>query len=116
MALYQFKSDDGELIEREFTPEALMDLPLIGGSLVLREGGKQYRRVKPTIGGIVARLDYDHSEYPKVSKALPQFAAGADFVKESGRNYGCPIITSRRHQDELCRRHGFTRDYSASDL
>lgn len=116
MPVYEFESKDGERIERELTREQFIDLPMEGDVVVLREGGKTYKRAKPSVGGPVPHLDYDHDQYPKISNSLQQWCAGADHVQDkSSRHYGKPIIRSRRHQDELCRQHGYTRDYGVSD-
>ena len=51
------------------------------------------------------------NKYPKVSKALPQWCAGAEHT-----DHGEPIIESDTHERELCRMHGFTREYHHSDM
>lgn len=115
MPLYEFQSGDGAVIERDLTREQLMDLPLEGGRLVLREGGKKYARVKPSIGGIVPHLEYDHDQYPKVSVAAPRFSGkslGLDHVNEPGsKHHGKVIFNSARQQRDYCRANGYTRDY-----
>ena len=85
----------------------------------IKRNGKQFVRVLSTTG-ICNSLpgscgDYDASDYPRISKAMPQFAAGADYVTDDGRHFGCPIIRSKSHEREMLKRHGFTREYSHQD-
>ena len=62
-------------------------------------------------------MAYDMGSYPKLSTALPTFCDGAEHVTdESSKDYGKPIIESRRQEDRLCAMHGYTRDYDARDL
>lgn len=114
MALYEFQSSDGQIILIE---RPMRHAPKLGA--VVTVNGKQYKRIISTSannGGSMLIGACDASAYPKISSTLPQFAAGAEFVTKPGKDFGKPIITSRRHQDELCKRHGFTREYHHTDL
>jgi len=104
MAVYVFQSDDGETVERVFP---MRSAPELGYAISVQ--GKMFRRIltPPTNGSA-----YDRDKFPKLSSALPQFCEGAEHV-QSGVHVGKPIITSRRHQDELCRMHGYTREYES---
>ena len=80
--------------------------PAIGSTIT--RNGKKYRRAMSLPENGTA---YDSGSYPKLSKTMRQRSAGAEYVTTPGRHYGCPIIESRRHENEMCRRHGYTRDY-----
>jgi len=109
VVIYEFQDEQsGEVIEIDFP---MRDCPDIGDKV--RRGGKTYVRIFTT--NVQVGVPCDGSSYPKVSKTLPQFATGADYVKDPGSDYGCPIIESRTQQDELCRRHGYTREYHHTD-
>jgi hypothetical protein len=98
---YEFQAMDGEVIERSFP---MINAPRIGAKVT--RGGKEFFRViSRKVGNATA---YDHDQYPKVSTTLPQWCDGAEHTDR-----GRAIIRSRRHQDELCRQHGYIRDYDA---
>jgi len=105
--IYEFQSDDGEILERVFPMRRAPQL----GLEILHNGKVFTRRISAPKNGTA----YDSEKYPKVSSSLPVGCAGAEHVT-GGRHDGKPIITSRRHEDELCARHGFTREYDARDL
>lgn len=107
MAIYEYIADDGQVIERVCS---MARAPEIGHVIV--QGGKRFRRM--VSGGVGNATAYDSDKYPKVSTALPEWCDGADHVKE-GRQAGKPIITSQQHEKELCRMHGFTRDFDPND-
>jgi len=107
--IYEFQANDGEIIEISRSMSKAPDV----GTPVTRNG-KVYKRVISR--GVGSGIAYDFDSYPKISKSLPQFAEGADFVRDSGSNYGCPIIESRRQENDLCKRYQFTRDYDSRDL
>lgn len=110
---HEFEAADGTVISRSLTPDELMDLPLDAArkALYLTDGGKKYFRRKPTIGGSgVIAMPYDHNQYPKVSTTLPKWCEGAEHIT-AGRQRGKPIVESARHERELCKRYGYTRDY-----
>jgi len=106
--LYEFKNSSGEVVARHYPAGKAPDI-----GRVITVNGESLTRVYSV--GVTSLLDYDHDGYPKISKALPQFAPGADHVGDPGKDYGCAVIKSRRHQDEMCRRHGFTREYHHND-
>lgn len=107
--VYEFQDQEtGEIIGLNFP---MIDCPEIGSTV--QQNGRGYTRIFSF--GMEVGVPCDGNSYPKVSKTLPQFAPGADFVQDPGRDYGCPIIESRAQQDELCKRHGYTRDYHHTD-
>ena len=105
---YEFQADDGERIDRHYP---VSKAPKLGAKIV--SGGKVYRRIISTNQSV--GVAYDFGSYPKVSSTLPQFCDGAEHV-ESGNQRGKAIIESRQHENNLCRQHGFTRDYDHKDL
>jgi hypothetical protein len=116
--IYEFRSDDGEVIEVD---RPMSKAPDIGTPV--KRGGKVYRRVMSR--NIADGSAYDLSSYPKISSTLPQFGGhdpnkpqnnNVEWVKEEGRDYGKVIIHSQHEERDLCRRYGFTRDYNANDL
>jgi predicted heme/steroid binding protein len=114
--VYSFKNQHGDYIERDLSVDELMDLPEENGkSYIVVDGVKYHRSMS---GGAVGfgdgYMQYDHADYPRVSHAMPRFLEGAEHVKDSGKNHGKVIIESARQAKELCRRHGFTRDYDPS--
>lgn len=115
--MYSFKNNQGEYVERDLSVDELMDLPSENGkSYIVIDGQRYYRSMS---GGAVGLgegyMEYDHGAYPRVSAAMPRFAEGAEHVKTPGKDHGKVIIESARHAKELCRRHGYTRDYSHTD-
>lgn len=110
MALYEFRAADGEVISRSYP---MAEAPELGKTVTV--GGKRFKRVMsaPQISAAVAEMAHG---FPKISKTLQQFSEGAEYVKTPGKDFGCPIIRDMTHQREMCKRHGYTRDYDASDL
>lgn len=107
--LYQFQADDGEVIERNYS---MKEAPELGQAIEV--DGKVFRRIlsMPASAGLG---EYDGNDYPRVSHAMPRFLEGAEHVTEPGKNYGKVIIESAQQARELCRRHGFTREYHHTD-
>ena len=108
MPVYQFISADGQVEERYYASHR--KAPSVGRKITI--GGRKFTRI--ISGGLSTALAYDFNSYPKVSSSLPNWCDGADHVKD-GREAGKPIIVSRKHEDDLCRRHGFTRNYHHDD-
>ena len=69
MATYVFRAADGEVVERHYP---MKSAPPLGKSI--RVNGKAFRRILSLPANGTA---YDSDCYPKVSKTLPQLAAGA---------------------------------------
>lgn len=105
--IYQYQADDGEILEIH---RSMHQAPAIGSTI--RRSGKTFVRI---ISACHNGTAYDSESYPKLSSSLPVWCEGANHVS-TGIQAGKPIITSRRHEDDLCRRHGFTRDYDSRDL
>lgn len=104
MPLYEFISEvSGEKKEQYFNA---CDAPDIGSILFI--DGEPCIRVISMVDS--SRKNSTTSKYPVASRALPKYCEGAEHVK-SGVRKGQPIITSEMHKKELCRRHGYTRDY-----
>ena len=62
---------------------------------------------------VSARVAYG-LKFPKISRTLPRNCDGAEHVK-SGKTAGCPIITSLKHERELCRRYGYADKFDAPE-
>lgn len=111
--IYTFRNAGGKVIERDLTRDEVMDLPSdpAGRSFVTVDGARFFRincvleNKSPEV-----MLKAGFNQYPVVSHTLPQWCDGAEHVKE-GPHAGKPIIVSERHKAELCRRHGYTRNY-----
>lgn len=61
----------------------------------------------PQISGRVKSMTHG---YPYVSKTLPQFGERAEHT-----DMGECIVQSASHERELCKAHGFTREYHHTD-
>lgn len=71
--------------------------------------GVPCKRILSSGAGVSAGVKSMCRGYPKVSVALPRHCEGAEHVK-SGRLKGAPIIQNRRHEENLCKMHGYSRD------
>lgn len=105
MPVYEYRSDDGAVVERVYTmredkPESLV------------EGGVTYRRVF----GNCRVNDRAHAGYPYASKRLAGTAAARDCqhavvpVGKKGHRANLPVVQSKKHERELMARHGLIRE------
>lgn len=114
--MYSFKNSNNEYIERDLSVDELMNLPEQNGkSYIVVDGVRYFRSMS---GGAVGYgdgyMEYDHDQYPRLSSAMPRFSEGAEHVK-GGKDHGKVIIESAQHAKEMCKRHGYTREYSHTD-
>lgn len=106
MPIYEFRSDDGRVIERFFRmadekPEVVV------------KDGVPFRRVWNN-----HRInDGSHKVYPYVSKGLARTEAAGDcrhvdvtVGKKHKRKVPMPVVESPRHERELCAKHGLERE------
>jgi hypothetical protein len=107
--MYEFMASDGDVIEASYPMSKAPDI----GTPVKRNG-KVFRRV---ISQCVSDGSaYDINSYPKISSTLPQFGDGAEHIGDKGsKHWGKCIIESQSHERDLCKRHGFTREYHHDD-
>lgn len=98
--LYQFKSDDGEIIERDFR---MKDAPDLGA--VVRFKGKSYRRIL-SLPASVGLAEHDSNDYPRVSRALPKFTKNCPL-----NDKGQPVILNKAHERRILAQENYTREY-----
>lgn len=105
MPLYEYRADDGRVVERLF--RMTDDKPE-----VVREGGVEYRRVY----GNCSVDDGAHRQYPYVSKRLAGTAAAKDCehkvvsVGQRGHRAKLPVVQSPQHEREIMARHNLVRE------
>ena len=102
--LYQFQSDDGEVIERDYR---MSNAPELGQKVTVN--GKAYHRIL-SLPASVGLAEYDENDYPRVSRALPKFTKGCP-LNEKGQ----PVILNKAHERRILKQEGYTREYSAND-
>lgn len=125
MADYLFRSRDGDVIERDMTRDALMDLPLSpDGRLYVIHEGQRYFRINAMPGSVGLHLDAGLAEkcrgYPMVSHAAERNSGGdlgLEHVKE-GRHKGKVIFRNPQEKREYCRQMGYvpTKEFSDRDF
>lgn len=103
--IYEFQAADGTIIERDMP---MANAPAFGVELVV--DGKAYRRIMSSPVNRQITAQYDGNAYPKVSNALPQWAPGAEHTPD-----GKCILRNANHQADMCKQHGFVRDYHHND-
>jgi|2_EtaG_2_1085320.scaffolds.fasta_scaffold00427_11 hypothetical protein len=96
----RYVNDAGDFVVKNFPISTAPNKLEIDGIIFRRAAGSIPR---------YARAGFN--QYPKVSKTLPQWCAGADHT-----DLGEAIIESDRHESELCDMHGFTREYHHKDM
>ena len=98
--MYQFKSDDGEVIERDFR---MSDCPDLGFPINFK--GKTYRRIL-SMPARVGLAEHDSNDYPRVSRALPKYTKNCP-LNEKGQ----PVILNKAHERKILAQEGYSRDY-----
>jgi len=111
MPIFQFLNPTGQVVDKWYASASLA--PDVGKSITI--DGARCSRIISLGSQIGARTKEMCRGYPKISKTLPQYADGAEYVQDNGRDQGCPIIQSATHEAEMCKRHGFTREYHHTD-
>lgn len=104
MPNYQFRSGDGETIEKWYPAD---DAPDLGAVIVV--GGKRYTRILSSGIQIDAGVEQKVHGYPYVSNVLPKELEGVECVR-TGKNAGKPIIRSQNHEREVGAMCGMKRD------
>ena len=98
--IYEFENmKTGELVEVNYP---MGEAPEAGTEVMI--DGVMLRRIvsKAQVSAAVATVTHG---YPYVSHSLPRKLKG-----EKTNRKGKPIVTSRRHENELKAKHGMTRD------
>ena len=94
MSTYEFRKPDGEIVSRYFAASAIPEL----GATVTIDGVDCVRILScPQIDAGVRQKVHG---FPYVSYSMPRQLSGAEH-DSAGR----PVITSQRHEREMCRRH-----------
>ena len=98
--LYQFKSNDGEIIERDFR---MKDAPDLGHPIEVN--GKTYKRIL-SLPASVGLAEYDQDQFPRVSRCLPKYTKNCP-LNEKGQ----PVILNKAHERRILKQEGYTREY-----
>jgi hypothetical protein len=110
--IYEFRTDAGDILEKQFTSDEVPDIGTsiyIEGQLCQRIISVHSDATLPSKPG--DPLDKTLNEYPKLSSALPTRCEGAEADPKTGK----PIIKSKAHESELCRRYGVVPARDAYD-
>ena len=103
MPEYEFRTDEGEIVELYFT---MAKVPGIGK--IIRHNGRSLKRV---FGGVRGEhITNQHSKYPYLSHSHTPWLPGCETAKDPRSGKLKPIIRSRQHERELMARHGLVRD------
>lgn len=93
--MYEFKSDDGQVIERFF---AVANRPSLGSAITV--DGKRFKRIVSRPVGVGER------PFCRKSIAAPQWTGeGIKGVSHDEQGHVC--FGSRRAQDEYCKQYGY---------
>jgi hypothetical protein len=105
MAIYQFRSSDGGVVERHFPMSKAPDI-----GYVITVKGKRFTRILSSGINLDASLPEKCRGYPMVSKAAPQ-GSGQGIPGISHTDKGEVVFASHTAKQEYCRAEGYTRDY-----
>lgn len=97
--MYEFRAVDGsgDTIERSYP---MSKAPPLGKRI--KHGGRIFERVVST--SVQTDMKPSHWNYPVVSRALPRKLKGCRHTDK-----GHTIIENRKHEQDLCAKHGLRR-------